>query len=134
MEVAVSYGKLMRKPSWMKLDAEVTLMGSFIIASGLLGYFLALISSFVSLPLDSVFVTAVSSFLISATLVVIGVGMVYLNKPHNLKSLLWVPFIYLYWMLQTFIAAYALFQIVFQRPKTWIRTAKSGKQTEMIHP
>ncbi|MBN2259984.1 MAG: glycosyltransferase family 2 protein [Clostridiales bacterium] len=132
MEVAVQYGKLMKKPSWMKLDAEVTLMGSFIIASGLMGYFLALISSFVPLALDSVFATAVSSFLITATLVLVGVGMICVSKPHNFKSILWVPFIYLYWMLQTFIAAYALFQLVFRRPRNWIRTTKTGKQTEMV--
>jgi CBS domain containing-hemolysin-like protein len=130
MEVAVQYGKLMKKPSWIRLDAEITLMGSFIVASGLIGYLLALISNVVPLSLDSFLVTAVSSFLISATLVVVGVGMVYLNKPHNLKSILWLPFIYFYWMLQTFIAAFAFFKFVFRRPKKWIKTHKTGKQTE----
>lgn len=130
MEVAVQYGKLMKKPSWIRLDAEITLMGSFIVASGLIGYLLALVSNVVPLSLGSFLVTAVSSFLISAALVLVGVGMVYVNKPHSFKSLLWLPFIYFYWMLQTFIAAFAFFKFVFRRPKKWIKTNKTGKQTE----
>ena len=131
MEVAVQYGKLMRKPSWMKLDAEVTLMGSFLIAAGLIGYFLALVSYFVPLSFDSLLVTAVTSSLVTAMLILVGLGLVYVNKPHRLRSLLWVPFMYLYWMLQTFIAAYALFQIVFRRPRHWIKTVKTGKTTDL---
>jgi cellulose synthase/poly-beta-1,6-N-acetylglucosamine synthase-like glycosyltransferase len=130
MEVAVQYGRLMRKPSWMKLDAEVTLMGSFIIAAGLIGYLMAVASYFVPVSVDSFLVGAVSSCLVTATLVLVGVGLVFVSKPRGLKSLLWLPFIYLYWMLQTFIAAYALFQIAFRRPRRWIRTVKTGKTTD----
>ena len=96
-----------------------------------MGYFMALVSYFVPIPVDSLLVTAVSSFLVTAMLIVVGVGLVYVNKPHRLRSLLWLPFIYLYWMLQTFIAAYALFQIIFRRPRTWIKTAKTGKTTDL---
>jgi cellulose synthase/poly-beta-1,6-N-acetylglucosamine synthase-like glycosyltransferase len=132
MDVALHYGRLMRKPSFMRLDAEVTLLGSFIIASGLMGYLLALLSYFVPFGVDGLFVTAVSSSLVSVTLVLVGVGLVCVSRPYRLRNLLWLPFIYLYWMLQTFIAAYALFQLVFRRPRRWVRTVKTGKTTEMI--
>ena len=131
MEVAVHYGKLMRKPSLMKLDAEITLVGSFLIAAGLIGYLMALVSYFVPFIVDSLLITAFSSFLVTAMLILVGFGLVYVSKPRSFKSLLWLPFIYLYWMLQTFIAAYALYQIVFRRPKSWIKTVKTGKTTDL---
>jgi cellulose synthase/poly-beta-1,6-N-acetylglucosamine synthase-like glycosyltransferase len=131
MEVAAQYGKLIRKPTWMKLDAEVTLAGSFLIASGLIGYFLALVSYFVPLCLDSFLISAISSCVVTGMLVVVGVGLVCISKPRRVRSLLWLPFIYLYWLLQTFIAAYALFQIAFRVPKRWVRTAKTGKITDL---
>ena len=132
MEVAMRYGRLMKRPSLMKLDAEVTLLGSFIIASGLMGYLLALVGYFVPFGLDGFILTAVSSLLVSVTLVLVGLGLVCVSKPHRVRNLLWVPFIYLYWMLQTFIAAYALFLLVFRRPKNWVKTKKTGKQTEKL--
>ena len=132
MEVALQYGKLMKKPSWIRFDAEITLLGSFFIASGLIGYLLALFSNFIPIPFDSLMVTAVSSLLVTVTLILIGLGLVFVSKPHKLRNLLWVPFIYLYWMLQTVIAAYALVQLVFHRPKKWAKTMKTGKTTEPI--
>ena len=130
MEVALHYGKLLRKPTLMKFDAEITLLGSFIIASGLIGYLLAMFSYFIPVSFDFLLVTAVSSLLVTATLVLVGVGLVCVSKPRKVRSLLWLPFIYLYWILQTFIAAYALFQLVFRRPRQWIRTVKTGKTTD----
>ena len=132
MEVALQYGKLMRKPSWIRFDAEFTLMGSFFIASGLIGYVLALFSNFIPVPFDSWIFTAVSSLLVTVTLVLIGLGLVFKSKPHKMSNLLWVPFIYMYWILQTLIAAYALVQLVFRRPKDWAKTRKTGKTTERI--
>lgn len=132
MEVALQYGKLMNKPSWIRFDAEITLLGSFFIAAGLIGYLLALFSNFSPIPLDSSMVTVLSSFLVTVTLVLIGLGLVLVSKPHKLRNLLWVPFIYMYWMLQTVIATYALLQLVFQRPKRWAKTMKTGKTTEQI--
>ncbi len=129
MEVAMQYGKLLKKPSLMKLDAEITLFGSFIIASGLIGYMLAMFSYFIPVSIDSLLITIISSSLVTLTLVLVGMGLVYVSKPHKLRNLLWLPFIYLYWMLQTFIASYALFQIVFRRPRQWIKTTKTGKMT-----
>lgn len=129
MEVAMQYGKLLKKPTLIKLDAEITLLGSFIIASGLIGYLMALFSYFIPLSFGSLLVTAVSSLLVTATLVLVGVGLFCVSKPRKIRNLLWLPFIYLYWILQTFIASYALFQIVFRRPRQWIKTVKTGKTT-----
>ena len=130
LDAGIQYGKLMKKPNLVRLDAEITLFGPLFVAFGLFGYLFSLFSGFVPFALDSFLASAVSSGLISFSLMLIGLGLVFVNKPRSFGSLLWVPFIYFYWMLQTFIASFALFQLVFRRPKRWIRTAKTGKTTE----
>jgi hypothetical protein len=57
---------------------------------------------------------------------VAGVAMIYGKKPRKIQNLLWVPFIFLYWIIQNFIASYALLQILMRRPKHWLRTEKKG--------
>ena len=52
--------------------------------------------------------------------------MVYSSKPRRLRSVLWLPFVYVYWFIQNFIAAYAFLQIVLMRPRVWCRTKKTG--------
>ena len=78
-------------------------------------------TDFISLLLSNV-----TSILSVVLLGLAGAAMVYNTKPLRLRSLLWVPFIYLYWIAQNFIAFYALMQILLHRPKRWLRTEKNG--------
>jgi hypothetical protein len=59
-------------------------------------------------------------------LFVCGLALIYSSKPRKAVDVLWLPFIYVYWSLQSFIALYAMLLIVLRRPKRWIKTEKKG--------
>ena len=128
MEVGFKYGKLLKNWNRVSLDAEVTMAGSFILISCLVGYLIPIFSILIPLKPDfvSLFLGNVTSFLTVVLLALAGGAMVYATKPRKLRNLLWLPFIYLYWILQNFIATYALLQILLRRPKRWIKTEKKG--------
>ena len=86
-----------------------------------------------SVPSSSVttVLAQVTSFLTLLCLGVIGVALAFMTKPFRLKNVLWLPFIYLYWGFQSFIAMFALFEIVLRRKKQWRKTEHSGKVTSI---
>jgi len=128
MEVGLKYGRLVTKLDRRSIDAEVTLAGSYMLALCFMGYLAALYAVLVPIQQDPLFImiTQATSLLSIISLCIIGMTLVYVTKPRKMGNLLWLPFVYAYWSLQTFLASYALVQIVFQRPRRWIRTAKTG--------
>jgi cellulose synthase/poly-beta-1,6-N-acetylglucosamine synthase-like glycosyltransferase len=128
MEVGFKYGKLLKNLNRISFDAEITMGGSFIFISCLVGYFIALLSFVIPFKPDfvSLFLANATSLLTVVLLALAGVAMVYTTKPRRIRNVLWVPFLYLYWIVQNFIAFYALMQIILRRPKTWLKTEKNG--------
>lgn len=134
MEVALRYGKLITNPNRKNIDAEITLLGPYILAPYLIGYLIALYAFFVPVEPNPIFavMTQVTLFFTTVTLLIIGITLIYATKPRKMRNLLWMPFIYAYWSLQTFIASYALIQIVLKRPRKWKKTTKTGVVTSRI--
>jgi len=128
MEVALRYGKLLKDFNRKSIDAEITLVGPYMLAPCLIGYLMALYTFLVPVDYNPVFaiMTQVTTLFTTATLLLVGIALVYVTKPRKMTNMLWLPFIYAYWSLQTFIAAYALIQIVLKRPKRWKKTIKTG--------
>lgn len=128
MEVGVKYGKLVKNLNKVSLDAEVTLMGPFIFISCLIGYLISVMSIVIPLNADffSLFLANMTSILSVVLLAAAGLAMVYGQKPRKIHNLLWVPFIFIYWSIQNFIASYALLLILLRRPKHWLKTEKHG--------
>jgi hypothetical protein len=62
----------------------------------------------------------------SVLILLCGFALVYVSKPRRLSSLLWLPFVFTYWCLESFLALYAALLIVFRRPRKWVKTEKSG--------
>lgn len=131
MEVALRYGKLLKVFNRKCVDAEFTLVTPFLLAPGLLGYLLAFYTLLVPVEFGSVFplLTQVLTVFTTVTLLLVGAALVYDTKPRKKRNLLWLPFIYAYWSLQTVIIVYALIQIVLKRPRKWVRTRKTGAIT-----
>lgn len=131
MEVGLKYGKLLRKLNRISFDAEVTLVGPFVFISCLIGYLIPLLSPMFPLKPDlfSLFLAHLTSFLTVGLLAAAGVVMICATKPRKIRNLLWMPFIYVYWLVQNFIASYALLQILLRRPRKWEKTTKTGKMT-----
>jgi cellulose synthase/poly-beta-1,6-N-acetylglucosamine synthase-like glycosyltransferase len=137
MDVAFKYGRLMAKLSRKSLDAEATLFGPFILIASLTGYLVAVYGLFAPLFTD-VFWQAVmqlTALATTLTLFMCGFALMYISKPRRASNLLWLPFVYFYWSLQAFIALYAAMLNLLRKPRTWIKTEKTGvvDTTQALH-
>jgi len=134
MEVALKYGRLITNPNRKSIDAEITLLGPYMIAPYFIGYLIALYTFSIQVEPAPIFIVMmqVTSLGTTATLLIVGIALIYATKPRKMRNLLWLPFIYAYWTLQTFIALYAMIQIVLKRPRKWKKTIKTGVVTSCI--
>ena len=128
MEVAFKYGRLMSKPSRRNLDAEVTLLGPFILIAALVTYLATFYTFFEPLPFSFLLqlVMQASALVATLTILLCGLALIYSSKPRKAKSLLWLPFIYFYWSLQAAISFYAVLLILFRKQRKWVKTEKCG--------
>ncbi len=128
MEVAFKYGRLMARPSRKNFDAETTLFGPFILIASLIPYLAVFWAFFTVLPFDVLWSIAVqfATLTTTVTMLLCGVALIYVTKPRKMKNVLWLPFVYLYWSLQAFIALYAALLILLRRPRRWTKTDKNG--------
>lgn len=129
IELMSRFGTLLKRPSMRRIDAEVTLFGTLVMILCVVNYFMAFWSF--SMPPNFV-MTMVVQFTSLFTLIilgVVGIALAYVAKPHSVRSVLWLPFIYVYWGFQSFIAVYALLQEILRRPRKWSKTARSGLVT-----
>jgi cellulose synthase/poly-beta-1,6-N-acetylglucosamine synthase-like glycosyltransferase len=129
METWAKYGKLMKTPSKMTIDAEATLFGPYILNLILLSYFIAFSEPFARY-LSPVWFEALASSaagLTLATLLVCGIALVLHLQPRRLRNLVWIPAVFAFWFMQTLIAFQALVLTVFRRKRTWVKTEKSGE-------
>ena len=128
MEVALKYGRLMAKLNRINFDAETTLFAPFLLVASLLPYIATVWAIFALLPFNMLWILAMplATLTTALSLLVCGFALVYVTKPRKARSLLWLPFIFSYWCLQSFIAIYAVLLILFRRRGKWVKTEKSG--------
>jgi len=134
IELSFKFGKLIKKFSWRRFDAEMTLLGTYVIALCVLNYFMAAWVLFVppNLFLILNLIARFTSLFVLATLFFVGIGLAFLTRPFGFSNLLWLPFMYFYWGFQSFIAVYAFLQIVLRRPMKWSRAERSGVVTAEV--
>jgi len=132
MEVAMKYGRFLKRLERRSLDAEVTLMGPFVLSLFLANYFISIIASIFLAHPDPVFVamSRMTLLLTTVTSFIAGIALMYVTRPRRVRNLLWLPFIYAYWSLQSILTTYAFFQVMFGRPKRWVKTTKTGSCTK----
>jgi cellulose synthase/poly-beta-1,6-N-acetylglucosamine synthase-like glycosyltransferase len=133
MEAAFKYGSLLEKKNRRTIDAEISLVGPFIMLVSLLSYFNWGLSMLFSVensifPISSAFVVVLSS----VTLVALGISMVFTVKPLKARNIFWVPFIYGYWFIQMTVAGWAFLQILFRKRRVWGKTIKGGVVTSSL--
>jgi cellulose synthase/poly-beta-1,6-N-acetylglucosamine synthase-like glycosyltransferase len=127
MESSLKYGSLLEKINRRVIDAEISLIGPFVMV--------VCLASYLNWGVSLLFPVGGGGFPISAWLVVLlnsvtlvsfGVAFAFLVRPVRVRNIFWVPFVFAYWFLQMFIATEALFQILFHRRRVWQKTIKSG--------
>jgi cellulose synthase/poly-beta-1,6-N-acetylglucosamine synthase-like glycosyltransferase len=131
MEVAFKYGRLMAKRSKKSFDAEATLFGPFILIASLVTYFAAFYSVLVPLSVSLLlqFFMQSTTLIVTLSIFLCGLALIYSSKPRKASRVMWLPFIYFYWSLQVFIALYAVLLMALHKPRTWSKTEKSGVVT-----
>ena len=131
LDAALKYGKLVRRPTLRSIDAEITLVAPCMLTVSFIGFLMGVCMSFIPVTHDPVFmILAQATMLLTLiTLLTAGLALIYVTKPRRIANLLWLPFICIYWTLQTFVASYALMQIVFRRPRKWKKTKRTGVVT-----
>jgi cellulose synthase/poly-beta-1,6-N-acetylglucosamine synthase-like glycosyltransferase len=132
IEVGLRFGRLMRRPGFRRFDAEMTLFGTFMILLCVINYFgWFWVFSVPSISV-AVFLAQVTCFCTLLTLGLVGVALVCMERPFRLRNVLWLPFIYVYWGFQSFIAMYALLEILLRRKRRWRKTEHSGHVTRVV--
>jgi cellulose synthase/poly-beta-1,6-N-acetylglucosamine synthase-like glycosyltransferase len=127
--MGLKFGRLLKKLTKRRLDAELTLFGTYLIVLCIVSYFMAAWSFLLPPDFTLTLITRLTSFFTLAILGFAGVTLVCVTKPIKIWSLLWLPFIYAYWGFQSFIALYAIFQIILRRPGKWSKSVRSGVVT-----
>jgi cellulose synthase/poly-beta-1,6-N-acetylglucosamine synthase-like glycosyltransferase len=128
IEVALKYGKLMAKLTRKSFDAEATLFGPFVLIASILTYFAAFYAVFIPFSISLLLQVIMQSttLIVTLTIFLLGMALIYSSKPRKASNLKWIPFIYFYWSAQVFIALYALFLILLHKPRKWSKTEKTG--------
>jgi cellulose synthase/poly-beta-1,6-N-acetylglucosamine synthase-like glycosyltransferase len=127
METALKYGRLLDNLNRKTLDAEISLAGPFMMVISLLSYlnwFFVALFLFESNPIINL--TGLVIALTAVSLVSVGVALTASEKPIRLRNILWAPSIYVYWIIQMFIAGWAFLKLVFRRKRVWSKTVKKG--------
>lgn len=128
METALKYGRLMDNINKTTLDAEISLAGPFMMVVSLLSYINWLIVVLLSETNPVINFTGLVIALTAVSLFSIGIALTASEKPVKPKNILWIPSIYLYWMMQMFIAGWAFLKLVFRGKREWSKTVKNGSQ------
>jgi biofilm PGA synthesis N-glycosyltransferase PgaC len=126
MEVALNYGRLIKRPSFKTLDAELTLFGPFVLIMSLIGYLLSPLM-FADMNGSIMLIVSLAGwFVLTASLFVGAMTLLYVAKPKRKRDVLWLPFLYAYWSFQVFLATWAFIKILCQASKEWKKTTKTG--------
>ena len=129
IEVGLKFGRLMRRPSMRRVDAEMTFLTPFVVMLSLANFFVPFLAFSVSPVSGAVMIANVIGFCALLILGVTGVGLTCLERPFRWRNVLWLPFIYAYWFVQGFIVLYAFFEILLRRNRRWRKTEHFGVVT-----
>jgi hypothetical protein len=131
MEVGLKYGKLISKPDAKNADIELTLIGPFVFPICFFGLAIAAYTSMFSVQtgLLSQLISLLAAFLTAMVFLIMSIALVHLGSKRRMANLAWLPFMYAYWIFESFIATYALVQIVLRRPRKWAGIRKTGVVT-----
>jgi cellulose synthase/poly-beta-1,6-N-acetylglucosamine synthase-like glycosyltransferase len=131
IEVGLRFGRLMKKPNLRRFDAEMTFFGTVLILLCVVNYFAPLWAFSVPSTLVTTVIAQFTSFSTLLILGLIGMALACIAKPFRFRNVLWLPFIYVYWGFQSFIAIYAIFEIALRRKRKWRKTEHSGQITRV---
>jgi len=128
MEVGLKCGKLLKKPTRRNFDIELTLLGPFMFPLCFLGLLTVIFGFIFPVKPDSNLdgVVQFSFWLLLILLLASVFVLAYMVYQKRASDFLLLPFIYCYWIFESFLATCALIQIVSKRPRKWTNIKKTG--------
>ena len=127
METALKYGRLLDTVNKRTVDAEISMGGPFMMVVSLLSYInWFFVAIFLSQSNPILEFTGLVIALTAVSLVSIGIALAASEKPIKPQNIHWIPFIYIYWLIEMFIAGCAFLKLVFRRKREWTKTEKKG--------
>jgi cellulose synthase/poly-beta-1,6-N-acetylglucosamine synthase-like glycosyltransferase len=127
METALKYGRLLNNINKRTVDAEISLAGPYMMVVSLLSYinwFLVAIFFTQSTPVLNF--TGLVIALTAVSLFSVGIALTASEKPIKPQNIIWIPCVYVYWLVQMVIAGWAFLKLVFRGKRDWTKTAKTG--------
>jgi len=131
METAFKYSRLLSSVNRQTVDAEITLFMPLVALASMISYWIASWAVLSSTPFGVILgAFSLFSMVCTSTLIVLcGLALVYVSRHRRFRSLLWLPFVFVYWSLESFLVLYASLLIIFRRPCRWVKTERSGAVT-----
>lgn len=128
MQVALKHGRLVAKLSKRRLDAELTLIGPFILIGSLICCLSTPLMLLTALNSESILQLLMLLLIVgfSISLTIFGITLACISKPKSITGMLLLPFMLIYWYLEAFIALYAALLIILRKPPKWAKTEKTG--------
>jgi cellulose synthase/poly-beta-1,6-N-acetylglucosamine synthase-like glycosyltransferase len=127
METAIKYGRLLDTLNKRTVDAEISMGGPFMMIISLLSYInWFFVAIFLSQSNPIIDFTGLIIALTAVSLISIGIALTASEKPIKLCNIVWIPSIYIYWLVQMVIAGWAFLKFVFRRKRVWTKTVKKG--------
>lgn len=123
----MKYGRLLGVLNTKTVDAEISMGGPFLMVISLLSYINWLAAALFFSQNDLILTaTGIVIIVTGVSLLAAGVGLLASDKPFKFRNLIWVPSIYVYWIIQMCIATSAFIKLLFRRKRVWSKTVKEG--------
>jgi len=123
-QAAWKHISFVKNPNWKTLDAQLMLLFPLMLIIGLIGYIMAIygaINSNVVQPYGTPIVQ-----ILGVVLLVLNLFSSVMVVAENPKNAIYVPLLYLDWILLASVSFYVHIQALLRIPQNWTKTPKSG--------
>jgi cellulose synthase/poly-beta-1,6-N-acetylglucosamine synthase-like glycosyltransferase len=126
-QAAAKHVGFLKDPNWKTLDAQLMLLFPLMLILGLIGYVMAIYGALNSGVVQTAGIPIVQ---------VLGMTLLFLNVLTSMivvaatpKNAVYVPLLYLDWILLASVSLYVHVRALLRKPQKWTRTPKSGHVT-----
>jgi cellulose synthase/poly-beta-1,6-N-acetylglucosamine synthase-like glycosyltransferase len=129
-QAAWKHASFVRNPNWRTFDAQLMMLFPFMLILGLVGYVTAIYGAINTNAVQTYGISFVG--ILGVALLVLNIfssAMVVVANPRNA---IYVPLIYVDWILLASVSLYVHLRALFGKPQNWTRTPKSGHVSKTL--
>jgi len=129
-QASFKHADFIKKPNWKTLDAQIMLLFPLMLIVGLLGYVVAIYGAINSGVVQTYGAPIVQ--ILGIVLLVLNLFTSAMVVAANPKNAVYVPLLYLDWVLLASVSLYVHTRALLRIPQSWTRTPKSGHVTVRV--